>query len=45
VWVFSKRQTLWRGDDANAQTKGGAIAFAWFVFERDHSGPAALSWL
>jgi len=33
VWVFSKRVTMWRGDDPNARDKGGAIPFAWFVWE------------
>ena len=44
VWVFSKRQTLWRGDDIEAKSSGGAIAFAWFVWE---GRPAftTLSWL
>ena len=44
VWVFSKRLTLWRGDDENAQTSGGAIAFAWYVWERGHSGPT-IGWI
>lgn len=38
VWIFSSRITLWRGDDPAAQDKGGAMAFAWFVFERGHRG-------
>lgn len=33
VWVFSKRVTMWRGDDPNARDKGGAIPFAWFWWE------------
>ena len=45
VWVFSKRQTLWRGDDADARGTGGAIAFAWFVWERDYLGPPTFGWL
>lgn len=45
VWTFCGRQTLWRGDDPNAKVKGGAIAFAWFVFERDRRGPYAGGWL
>lgn len=38
VWVFSRRITLWRGDDPNPKDKGGAIAYAWFVWERGHTG-------
>jgi hypothetical protein len=45
IWVFSRRQTLWRGDDVSPQEKGGAIAFAWFVWERGHVGAPALGWL
>ena len=33
MWVFSKRLTLWRGDDPDAKDTGGAIAFAWFVWD------------
>lgn len=45
IWTFAARQTLWRGDDPNAQTTGGAIAFAWFVWTRGHSGAPALGWI
>jgi hypothetical protein len=44
VWVFSPRQTLWRGDDAAAEDDGGQTAYAWFIFERGHNG-AAIDWL
>lgn len=33
IWVFSGRQTLWRGDDPNPRTTGGATAYAWFVWD------------
>ena len=45
VWVFSARQTLWRGDDEAAENDGGMTAYAWFVFERDHNGPWSGDWL
>lgn len=45
VWTFSKRQTLWRGDDPNARDSGGTICFGWFVFEAGYSGAPALGWL
>lgn len=45
VWTFCGRQTLWRGDDPNARDSGGAIAFAWFVWEKGHVGPYAGGWL
>ena len=39
VWVFSKRQTLWAGDLARPDKAGrGAMAYAWFVWERGHRG-------
>lgn len=45
IWVFKGRQTLWRGDDPNAKDKGGTIAFAWFVWERGHTGPYSGGWI
>lgn len=45
IWVFSARQTLWRGDDLAAEDDGGMTPYAWFVFERDHSGPWSGDWL
>lgn len=45
VWQFSKRQTLWRGDDPEPRSTGGAIPFSWYVWESQHSGPPALGWV
>lgn len=45
IWTFSRRQTLWRGDDPNAKDKGGAIAFAWFVWDLGFTGHPELRWL
>jgi len=45
VWQFCGRQTLWRGDDPSPKDKGGAIAFAWFVWEAGYRGAPALGWL
>ena len=45
VWVFSSRQTLWRGDDPGKKDKGGAIAFAWFVWVRSAPPGPRLGWL
>ena len=45
VWVFSRRVTMWAGDAAVQSDKGGAMAFAWFVWERGHSGDTALRWI
>jgi hypothetical protein len=46
VWVFAKRVTMWRGDAPNARDTGGAIPFAWFVWDGDAAGcTPALGWL
>jgi hypothetical protein len=44
-WVFSPRQTLWRGDDDAAEDDGGQTAYAWFVFDLGHSEGTTLGWL
>lgn len=44
VHVFSQRLTLWRGDEVGRDA-GGTIAFAWFVWQRGHSGDTALRWI
>jgi hypothetical protein len=44
VWTFSRRLTMWRADDPNPRDSGGTMAFAWFVWERGHTGPV-LGWL
>lgn len=46
VWVFSDRVTLWHGDDPDAQTTGGAIPYAWFVWDSEAEGPKPeLGWI
>ena len=43
VWVFRNRVLLTRnGEDPRG---GGMIAFAWFVWDRAHTGPAHLGWI
>lgn len=44
VWVFSRRVTMWAGDAAVQGEKGGAMAFAWYVWERHHTG-TQLGWI
>ena len=44
VWTFAPRQTLWRGD-SNTEGDGGMTAYAWFIFEREHSGGFSGGWL
>jgi hypothetical protein len=46
IWVLSSRPTLWNGDDPGARTTGGAISYAWFIWDRDApAGPPTLGWL
>lgn len=44
VHVFSKRVTLW-GRGKERKGTSGTIAFAWFVWDRDHVGPAKINWI
>lgn len=46
IWVFCKRQTLWRGDDPEPKATGGMIPFGWFIFDKNHrSGEPTLNWI
>jgi hypothetical protein len=45
VHVLSARPTLWDGSDPNPRETGGAMAYAWFVWDRAHTGPTVLDWL
>ncbi len=40
VWVLSFRPTLWHGDDPMARDSGGAISYAWYVWEAGARPPA-----
>jgi hypothetical protein len=43
VWAFSERITFYM---AGAERKGsGTTAYAWFVWDKAHTGPAQLRWL
>lgn len=44
VWVSSRRMSMPPGG-SDVKAKGGAIAYAWFVFEHGHVGPAQIGWL
>ena len=46
VHVFSKRLTIWRGDEDDAwYGKTGKTAYAWFIFKKGWRGPTQLGWL
>ncbi len=44
VWVSSRRPSMPPGG-VDMKASGGSIAFAWFVWERGHSGAPSLGWL
>jgi hypothetical protein len=43
VWVFSERITFYMKDAERAGS--GTTAYAWFVWDKDASGPTELRWL
>lgn len=45
VWVFSSRLPMMHRAGWEGLTSTSAIAFAWFVWDRSHSGPPTLGWL
>jgi len=44
VYVFKRRLKFTRGGDENIKG-GGMIAFAWYVWEREHSQESVIRWL
>ena len=44
VWVSSKRMSMPPGG-TDVKAKGGAIAYAWFVFEKGYQGAPVIGWL
>jgi hypothetical protein len=45
VWVFAGRLNMQRGRQPHKGESSGMIAFAWFVWEHGHKGPATLGWV
>lgn len=45
IYVFSKRQTMIRGDHDEAWYGSGKMAFAWFVWLKDFKGTTELDWI
>ena len=43
VYVFSKRVTL--SKDGTGPSKGGTVAYAWYVWDRQHIGPPEIHWI
>lgn len=44
VWVSSRRISMPPGG-TDIKASGGTIAYAWFVFDHTHCGPATVGWL
>ena len=42
VWVFSERITFY--PKGAVRTGGGTTAYAWFVWDKAHTGPTELAW-
>lgn len=45
VWVFSGRIPMLRGGEEMLKGGGGMIAFAWYVWDRQHTGKPEIGWL
>lgn len=47
VWVMRRRVTFLKGgkEFSRSNGKGGIHAYAWFVWDKSHSGPVTLGWL
>lgn len=45
VHVFRNRICMPPGEKKDLPAKGGFIAYAWFVWERGHTGPATVHWI
>jgi len=43
VWVFSERMTIYLHGATRAGS--GSTAYAWYVWDKDHSGPTELRWI
>lgn len=45
VHVFSRRLSMARGGEQREDGAGGMIAFAWFVWDHEHTGSPTLNWI
>lgn len=43
VLVFSRRLTIWRGDEDITST--GTTAYAWFIWHKDHADDPRIEWI
>jgi hypothetical protein len=42
IWVFSERITFY--PEGMKATGSGTTAYAWYVWDKDHSGPTTVAW-
>ena len=42
--VFSDRVPVWRGSADAGREGGRMMPFAWFIWHKDHEGPATIEW-
>ena len=45
IYVFSKRQTMIRGDHDESWYGSGKMAFMWAVWLKDYKGTTELEWI
>src|SRR5262249_39098348 len=45
IYVFRNRICMPPGEKKDLPAKGGFIAYAWFVWEHGHKGPATVHWI
>ena len=46
VWIFSKRQTLWRGKEKKPKGRSGTTAYAWYIWEGGTDpGETRMKWI
>lgn len=45
IWQFSNRITCAKNGDFATYKNGGAVAFAWFVWENGYQGETVIKWL
>ena len=48
IWIFSKRLTMWRGDEERPEGSSGTTAYAWFIWENSrfhNSAQTTVGWI
>jgi len=45
IWAFSSRRMVARNGDPNMFLGSSAVAFSWFVWEKDFKGEPTIGWI